>query len=86
MTEPTSPPRPGLRGLLDRWRAFAGKVARVQTQVLLTLVYGLMMLPLGFLMRLVGRSPLHQPRESAESAWTPRTEVPYTVERFKRLF
>ncbi len=82
----TSPPRSGLRGILDRWRGFARRVARAQTLVLLTVVYGLIIIPMGLVLRLAGRSPLKQPRESADSAWTPRAEVPYTLERFKRLF
>lgn len=86
MTESTSPPRSGLRRLLDRQRAFAQKVARVQTLILLTLVYAVMVVPLGFVLRLAGRSPLRQPRESADSAWTPRADVPHTLERFERLF
>ena len=86
MSESTTPYRSGLRGLLDRWRAFANRIARVQTAVLLTIVYWLIVLPLGLGLRLVGKSPLTQPREHPDSAWTPRVDEPYTVERFKRLF
>lgn len=85
MTE-VSPPRSGLRALLDRQRAFALKVARVQTLILLTVVYVLLIVPLGLVLRAMGRSPLRQPRESPTSAWTPRPDEPYTVEQFKRLF
>ena len=81
-----SAPRSGLRGLLDRWRKFAERVARVQTNILLTVMYVIIIVPLGLAMRLMGRSPLQQPREGPDSAWTPRRETPYTVERFKRLF
>lgn len=86
MTESSPPPRSALRRLLDRWRGFSHRVARAQTYVLLTLVYGLIIIPLGLLLRLFRRSPLNQRRLSPDSAWTPREDVPYTVERFKRLF
>jgi len=82
----TTAPRSGLRGILDRWRGFAQRVARVQTIILLSIVYWLLILPMSLLMRLFGKNPLVHPRESEDSFWTPRADPPYTVERFKRLF
>lgn len=78
------PPRSGLRGLLDRWRGFANRVARVQTAILLTVVYALIILPMGLLLHLLGRSPLNHPGEGADSHWSAREAPEYTIERFRR--
>ncbi len=86
MTDTQKQARTGLRGLLDRWRAFANRLMRAQTIVLLTLVYVFLIVPMGLFMRLIGRSPLRQPREGPDSAWTVHADEPYTIERFKRLF
>ncbi len=75
----------------SRWRRFVSgvravgrRVARVQTRVLLTLVYFLV-LPLFALSRLADPLGLRSPKRD-ESLWGRRPPVEPTVERFTHLF
>lgn len=86
VAQPAGGPATGLRRLLDRWRAFANTVARVQTAIILTVVYWLMLVPIGVTMRLFRRNLLEHSRVEPDSYWFPREEVEYTVERFRRPF
>lgn len=86
VAQPAGPPATGLKRLLDRWRAFANTIARVQTAIILTVVYWVLLVPIGVTMRLLGRNLLEHSRAAPDSYWLPREEVEYTVERFRRPF
>ena len=47
-----------LRRLWKGWKAFAHALGRVQTMILLTLFYVLILVPTGLLLRLCGKTPL----------------------------
>ena len=57
------------------WMAFAAALGYVNSRVLLSLVYYLVVTPVGVVMRLAGHDPLHRRRPQQESYWVPR-EVP----------
>jgi saxitoxin biosynthesis operon SxtJ-like protein len=55
------------------WMGLAHVISRVTTPIFLGIVYFLVMMPIGVLMRLFGRNPVrHTP--SNDSFWAPRTE------------
>ncbi|MCB2230273.1 hypothetical protein KQH82_06120 [bacterium] len=60
-----------LRQIWNGWMRFARVVGRVNTAVLLTLFYFLILSPLGAVMRLFGWDPLRTGRKArkAESNW-----------------
>ena len=55
------------------WEKLSYGLGRVNTYVLLLLAYGLVCVPLGVLLRLLGKDPLNQRwRPNAPSYWQPR--------------
>jgi len=51
------------------WWRFARALAYVNTRVLLTVLFGLVLTPLGIVWKLTGKDPLHRRRTSA-SGWS----------------
>jgi len=69
----------------------AQRIAAFQTALLLTLVYGLVFVPYGWLSRLAGRDPLDlRPKRGSlmgrESYWIPREHTRQSRDQFERLF
>lgn len=56
-----------------RWMGLAGVLSKVTTPVFLGIIYFLVITPIGFLLRLLGRNPMHR-RASSGSYWVDRTE------------
>jgi uncharacterized membrane protein len=69
------------------WMRFAVALGHVNSRVLLTLVYYLVVTPYGVVTRLVGRDPLRR-RGKAEAAshWVERKTTRQAREQFERLF
>lgn len=64
-----------LRGAHGIWMAFALALGYIMTRVILTAVFFFLITPVGVLMRLVGRDPMHRSWDrGAESYWIPRTD------------
>jgi hypothetical protein len=55
------------------WMGFAHALSKVTTPVFLGVVYFLVMLPVGILLRLLGRNPL-KPKHETGSFWIPRAD------------
>ena len=53
------------------WMGLAHAISRVTTPVMMSVVYFIVMTPIGLLMRLLGRTPLKRPAKSG-SFWIPR--------------
>jgi hypothetical protein len=68
------------------WMRFASALGYVNSRVLLTLMYYLVLTPYGFAMRLAGRDPLKRRAKPGESYWIPRKTTRQTREQFERLF
>lgn len=65
---------PGLLGPVYRaWMGLALLISKVTTPIFLGIVYFVVMMPVGLLMRVFGRNPVrHEPQQ--DSFWAPRTE------------
>jgi hypothetical protein len=57
------------------WVAFAAALGYVNSRVLLSLMYYLVVTPFGVVLRLAGHDPLHRRGPQRESYWVPR-EIP----------
>ena len=68
------------------WMRLAALLGHVNSRVLLTLVYYLVMTPYGVVTRLAGRDPLRRRGAKGESYWVGRKATRQTREQFERLF
>src|SRR5437763_14449096 len=74
------------RAFHNAWMRFASALGYVNSRVLLTLMYYLVLTPYGFVMRLAGRDPLRRRGKAGESYWIDRKLTRQTREQFERLF
>ena len=78
---------PAARAFHTGWMRFAVLLGHVNSRVLLTLIYYLVVTPYGVVTRLVGRDPLRRRgRAAGESHWVERKRTRQTPEGFERLF
>jgi len=68
--------------LWEAWKRFAQRLADFQGRVLLTLLYVVLIVPGGLVLRLVG-DPLRR-RRPPTSNWTARVPVPTTLDEARR--
>ena len=78
------PGRNYFRRVWDHWTHVAHAVGVVQTRFFMLLIYALVVVPTGALMRL-SRDPLHL-REPAQGNWTEARQNERTVEAARRQF
>jgi hypothetical protein len=78
---------PGVLGPVHRgWMAFAGVLAHVNTRIILTLLFYVVLTPIGMVMRLF-RDPLNRSLDAkSESDWIPRTPQQARLESYERQF
>lgn len=78
---------PALLGPVHRiWMAFATVLGHVNTRIILTLLYYLVVTPIGLVMRLF-RDPLDRSlRDAKDSQWIKRDSQPVNPERYERQF
>jgi hypothetical protein len=74
--------RPLLSKLWSHWRRFARRLADFQGRVLLTLLYVVLIVPGGLVIRLAA-DPLRRHRPET-SNWTPRLPDPGTLDEARR--
>ena len=72
-----------LRKLWNRWKAFGQKLADFQARLILTLVYFIVVLPFGLLVRLLS-DPLAVKNKSRETMWFPKNADEPTLENARR--
>lgn len=77
---------PAARAFHTAWMRLAVALGHVNSRVLLTLVYYLLVVPYGFVSRLVGRDPLRRRGGEGESYWVERRRTRQEREGFERLF
>lgn len=77
---------PAARAFHTAWMRFAVLLGHVNSRVLLTLVYYLVVTPYGVVTRLVGRDPLRRRGSKSESYWVERKTTRQAREGFERLF
>lgn len=78
---------PLLRPVYIGWMKIAHALAWVNTRLLLSVFFYLIVTPTGLLMRLVGKDLLDEKIDrSAQSYWKQRDRQPVPKERYERLF
>ena len=78
---------PLLRPLYRVWMGLALVLGFVMTRVLLTLVYYLLLTPIGLLLRLFGKDPMHRhPDPEASSYWIPKEYLNEGPERLEKYY
>jgi hypothetical protein len=70
----------------SHWMRFAHLLGRVNTAVLLFLVFYFVLTPLGFVLRLFGRDELRRRRAPGDSMWVPYPERNRDVGHFEKMF
>jgi hypothetical protein len=68
------------------WMRFAVALGHVNSRVLLTLVYYVVVTPYGVVSRLARRDPLRRRGRAGESHWVERKTTRQAREQFERLF
>jgi hypothetical protein len=78
---------PAVLGPVQRgWMAFATVLGHVNTRIILTVLFYLVMTPVGFIMRLF-HDPLDRSlRDRGKSQWVKREPQPVDVARYERQF
>ena len=67
------------------WMALAVVLGFVMTRVILTLVYFLVLLPIGLVRRMLGNDPMHRhPDPTASTYWLPHEDTP--PERLEKYY
>jgi hypothetical protein len=75
------------RALYRGWMRLAHALGRVNTAILLSLFYYLVITPVGFVRRLTGNDPLpKKPDPGASTYWIPRESKPFRKEDYLRQF
>ena len=68
------------------WMALAAGLGFVNSRVLLSLMYYLVVTPIGVVLRLAGHDPLHRRGPQRESYWVPREMPRQSKSGFERPF
>jgi hypothetical protein len=77
---------PFIRPVYSRWMAFAQSFGRLQTKLILSLVFYLIVTPVGVLMRLIGKDLLDRKIDKeAESHWK-EPEPERDISRYNQQF
>jgi hypothetical protein len=79
---------PLFRVIYRSWLAFAVILGHFVSRILLTVVFFLVLLPTGLIMRVLGKDPMERRMDPhATTYWQKRDTPPeYTVERYERQF
>ena len=76
-----------LKPIYRVWMALAVVLGFVMTRVILTLVYYLVMTPIGLIMRLVGKDPMHRRIDAgAASYWIEKSYDDASPERLEKYY
>ena len=67
------------------WWRFAGVLAYVNARILLTVLFSVLLVPLSFIWRVIGKDPLARRREKFEG-WTPYPARYRDRTHFERMF
>lgn len=74
------------RGFHRLWMGIAGVLGYVNSRILLTILYYLLLTPYGLISRLFGRDPLDRRGASRDTYWVKRESTRQTQQQFERLF
>lgn len=68
------------------WSAFSHALGRMNTVIFLSVLFLLVLTPLGLVLRLLGRDPLRRRRISCGSMWVPYAGRTSDPKHFERMF
>lgn len=68
------------------WMRLAVLLGHINSRILLSLMFYLVFMPYGLVMRLFGRDPLRRRGPRKDTYWIPRKTTRQTKEQFERLF
>ncbi len=68
------------------WMKFALVLGWVNTRIILSLVYFIVMTPLAFIFKLVGKDPMCRKLSTADSYWIKREPKPFEKGDYRRQF
>jgi len=74
------------RGFHRAWMGFAEVLGYVNSRILLTILYYLLLTPYGFISRVFGRDPLTRRGPNQDTYWIKREKTRQTQQQFERLF
>ncbi len=74
------------RILYKAWMAFAHALAVINTTLILTIVYVILMGPMWLVMKVRRRDLLDRTIENAQSYWKPKDPIQHTMEQSRRQF
>jgi hypothetical protein len=77
---------PAAKAFHRAWMRFAGVLGYVNSRILLSVVYYLMITPTGLLVRAAGHDPLDRRRDQRASYWVRRSKTRQSREEFERAF
>jgi len=77
---------PAARVFHRAWWRFAEALGFINSSILLSVFYFLVMMPVGFLMRLLGRDPLSRRENKRDTYWIPRASTRQVKASFERSF
>lgn len=75
-----------LTPLRAAWMKLASVLGFVNQRILLTILFGLLITPIGLLLRLLGKQPIRLHVEGAGSYWRMRRADEFTASRMERQF
>ncbi len=75
-----------MKKLWTGWKRIAAKIAHFQSHLLLSVIYLLILAPLGCLFRLFRQDPLNIRAKKADSYWVPRPPAPPVDEFLKKEY
>jgi hypothetical protein len=80
--------RPGLlKGPSALWWRFAAALGYVNSRIILTVAFALVLTPLGLIWRILGRDPLRRRRPAAgASGWSPYSDRYRDPKHYERMF
>ncbi len=68
------------------WMALGYLLGRIVSPLVLGIMYAVLIVPVGLVMRIVGRDVMHRRYESKSSYWLERADGLISAERFKNQF
>ncbi len=77
---------PGARAFHNAWMRLAQLLGAINSRIILSAAFYLLLTPLGLLTRLFGRDPLDRRGPKRQTYWVPRKRSRQTREGFERQF
>lgn len=75
-----------LKKLYEAWMKFAHLLGWVNTRIILTIVYFLIITPLALVFKAIGKDPMSREFEKIDSYWTKREPRAFDRDSYRRQF